>query len=472
MAGYIAGVLVSLGAATLLVRYLGISEFGRFVTVSSLIALVSSLTEAGIVVYGVREFGSRDERDRRRLWANLLAMRLTLAAVGILLASVFALAVGYRRVLVIGTVVAGVGLLIQVTADVLTIPLQARLRLGLLALIDLVRRAVTLALIGVLILFGVGLLPFLAVPIPAGAIALIILSRTVRSFVTITLGFDRPAWRGLLRDTLPFAVATTVGAIYLYVTVIVMSLIATAHQTGLFATAFRVTQVALGIPGLALMAVFPVMSREQDQQRRFGGILRRVFAVALIVGVWMSLCIALGAPFIMRVIAGGEGHAAIPVLRIQGLVLAASFVSSSSVFGLLSLRRYHPIVLMISAAIVVNIGLALALVPPLGAQGAAVADVVAEVAVAAALTLTLVRFSPEYHIGARFLPPLAAATLLSAVLFITPIGSVGRVVTASAIYFGLLLAAGAIPDDVINAVRGVSLSAGRRLRGTRASLRH
>src|SRR5262245_25312338 len=63
--GYATGVLVSLGAAAILVRHLGIAGFGRYVTVTSLIALVGGVTEAGIVVYGIREFAIRDEQARR-----------------------------------------------------------------------------------------------------------------------------------------------------------------------------------------------------------------------------------------------------------------------------------------------------------------------------------------------------------------------------------------------------------------------
>src|SRR5437660_9790360 len=86
VAGYAAGVLVSLGTATILVRHLGISSFGRYVTVTSLIALVAGVTEAGILVYGVREWGARAEPDRRRLLANLLTMRLILTAAGLVCA--------------------------------------------------------------------------------------------------------------------------------------------------------------------------------------------------------------------------------------------------------------------------------------------------------------------------------------------------------------------------------------------------
>src|SRR5437868_88654 len=70
--GYALGVVVSLGTATILVRHLGIPNFGRYVTVTSLIALVGGVTEAGIYVYGTREFAARIEPDRRRTMASLL----------------------------------------------------------------------------------------------------------------------------------------------------------------------------------------------------------------------------------------------------------------------------------------------------------------------------------------------------------------------------------------------------------------
>src|ERR1700730_5220136 len=181
--GYVTGVLVSLGAAAVLVRHLGISGFGRYVTVVSLIALVGGVTEAGIAVYGIREFGTRDGPDRRRLMADLLGMRLTLTLVGVVCAVGFGLVVGYADVLVVGSVLAGAGLLVQVVADVLSIPLQAELRLGRLTFVEFTRRLVTLLLIGVLAIVGASLLPFFGVSIVAGIGAVSLLAWMVRSSV-------------------------------------------------------------------------------------------------------------------------------------------------------------------------------------------------------------------------------------------------------------------------------------------------
>ncbi len=193
--GYAGGVLVSLGAAAILVRHLGIDGFGRYVTVTSLIALVGGVTEAGIVVYGIREYVAAEPDDRERLMGGLLAVRLTLTLVGVGLAVCFALAAGYREALVLGALVAGGALLVQVVADVLSISLQARLLLGRLTFVELLRRVVALALIGALALAGAGLLPLLVASTVAAVVALAAVAWMVRSDVRARLVFDRRLWR-------------------------------------------------------------------------------------------------------------------------------------------------------------------------------------------------------------------------------------------------------------------------------------
>jgi O-antigen/teichoic acid export membrane protein len=462
--GYLTGVLVSLGAASILVRHLGIAAFGRYVTVISLVTLVGGVTEAGIAVYGIREFGARADAERRQLLADLLGMRLTLTFVGVVCAVGFGLAVGYGRVLVVGTVVAGAGLLVQVVADVLGIPLQSQLRLGRLTFVDLLRRVLALALIAALALAGASLLAFLAVTPIAGIGALCVLAWMVRASVAVRASWSWRRWRALFADTLPFALAISIGAIYFYVTVIVMSLIASALQTGYFATSFRVTQVALGIPALALTAIFPLLtSRREPGEPDVGAKLGRVFDVAVIFGVWMSLAMALGASAILDVVAGARGHGAIGVLRIQGLVLTAAFVSAASMFGLLALRRYRPMLIASSCALLLNVALGLALIPGHGARGGAIADVVTEIAVAAWLTASFVRLVPQHTIDPRVLAPVALAGALAAVTALLPGGPVVHVILATGVYFGVLLVSGAIPAEVTDAAR--------RLRGRQGSRR-
>ena len=452
--GYACGALVSLATAAILVRHLGIQGFGRYVTVTSLVALVGGVTEAGVLVHGIRELLLSDEGDRRRLLGNLLAMRLVLAGLGVVLAICFALAVGYRQVLVIGTLVAGAGLLVQVTADVLSVSLQARLLLGRLTAVELVRRVLTLALIAALAIAGAGLLLLIAASAVAATGALALIAWMVRSHVSPRPIFDLQTWRRLLAEMSTYALALSVAAIYLYVTVIVMSTIASPTQTGLFATSFRFVQAGLAIPGLLLTAIFPLIARARPGEGAGSGdALGKITAVAAICGVWMALASALGADFIIEAIAGHGGRGAVPVLRIQALMFVASFLFTANALYLVSIRRYRPLLIASSTALALNIVLALVLVSELGAEGGAIADVATETVAALALALAVARTAPGRHVAPSLVGALALACAACAPVLLLPIGSLGRACAASAIYFAVLLASGTIPREVLDAAR-------------------
>jgi O-antigen/teichoic acid export membrane protein len=452
--GYGSGALVSLATAAILVRHLGIDGFGRYVTVTALIALVGGVTEAGILVHGIREFLDSDARDRRRLIGNLIAMRLTLTTVGVALAICFALAIGYRQVLVLGALVAGAGLLAQVTADVLSVSLQAHMLLGRLTIVELVRRVLTLVLIAALSLAGANLLELIAAGAVSAVLALALIASLTRREVSPAPLFHRSIWRRLLGDLSLYAIALSIAAIYLYVTVLVMSAIATPTQTGLFATSFRVVQAGLAIPGLLLTAIFPLMTgagRGVDADRNDA--LGKVLTVALICGAGMALAATLGAGFVIEAVAGPAGHGAIGVLRIQALMFLVSFLFTANALYLVSIRRYRPLLVATSAALVLDVVLALALIPSLGAEGGAIADVATETAAALALTAVVWRLTPAGRLTVSFLSALMLACAVSLSVLLLPIGSLAQATVATAIYLAILLAARAVPHEVIEAAR-------------------
>src|SRR5436309_12461469 len=109
VAGNVAGILVGLGTATLLLRHLGVAESGRYVTVMSLVAIAGSVAETGLNVTSSRELALRRGADRAALIANVLGQRLALAPPALLAIVLFALAAGYPARMVAGTALAGTG---------------------------------------------------------------------------------------------------------------------------------------------------------------------------------------------------------------------------------------------------------------------------------------------------------------------------------------------------------------------------
>src|SRR5262249_13792257 len=66
VSGYVVGLALTALASIVLLRYLGVVEFGRFTTVTALTAVIAGLTDVGLTVVGQREWVHREEPERRR----------------------------------------------------------------------------------------------------------------------------------------------------------------------------------------------------------------------------------------------------------------------------------------------------------------------------------------------------------------------------------------------------------------------
>jgi O-antigen/teichoic acid export membrane protein len=448
--GYVVAVALSAASAPLLVRHLGVIDFGRYVTVLSVITIVGGITDAGLTAIGVREYSVRERSARDRLLRNLLGTRIVLTLVGIVLATGFSAVSGYGEALVVGTFLAGIGLLVQVVQNTLTVPLQTGLRFGAVTAGELLRQVVAVLFIVGLVIAGAGVVPFLATPIPAALAALALTAWLIRG-VPLRPAFELEEWRPLLRDTLPFAAATVLSVVYFRMAIVLMSLLATDLETGYFATSYRVLEVLIGVPALLVGAAFPILARAaRDDQARLRYALGRLTEVALIGGTLMALCLVLGAGFFMDVIGGDQADPSVPVLRIQGPALIATFLAATYQFGLLSLRNHKALLGVNAAALVTSVGLTVALVGPYGAQGAAVATLAAEVVLAAGSLAFLSRTAVGTVLPGPTVGKVAVAAALACSVLLAPLPEVARAALGAALYLATLLVLRAFPAELLD----------------------
>lgn len=442
--------LLALLTAPLVVRHLGEADFGRYSSVLAVLAIVTGLTEGGVNTVAMRALaGSSSREERDRIMSDLLGLRLVLSGAGIVIAVAFVEVAGYGGDLVLGTLCAGIGFLLSVTQSLMAAVLQTRMRFGIASAIELGRGALTAALLIVLVVAGAGVLAFLVIVIPATLLSLLVTIRVLRGSTALRPAFHPDRWRPLLRETAVFAVAVAVNSLYFRLTLVLMSLIATAEQTGDFAISFRVMEVLIGVPAIAVGAAFPIIARSaRDDRERFVQASGRLYELSLLSGVLVSLMLTLGAPFVIGLITGSQQHPATDVLRIQALAMIASFVASAAGYTLLSLRRHGELLFANLCSLIVVAVLALALVPAMGAQGGAIAAVVADFTLCIATTVLLTRRQgPSLPLAAV---PVALAAggggyLAGALVGIHPVlqAAVGALV-----YLGLLVALRRFPPEV------------------------
>lgn len=455
-AGYVAGALLALASAPLLINHLRVEDFGRYVSVISLIAIVTGITDVGLGTLALREYSVRSGADRDAFMRSILGARIVVTSAGVLIATAFAAVAGYGATLVLGTLLAGIGAVLGAVGATLGVPLATQLRLGWLTAIELGAKAAGVALIIALVFASAGILPFLAVTVPVGILAVAATAALTRGQVPMRPSLALGELRVLLRETLPLAIALILGTLYARIVIVLMSVIAAGLPTGYFGTAYRVVEVAVGVPAALVGTTFPIMARAASADRdRLRYVLQRILEVALILGVWMSMIIAIAAvPITDLLTRDDEAGPVADVLVVLALLLAPAFVNMTLQTCLLSLREHRSLIVVNGTALAFVVTLTLALVPPFGAEGGAWAVIVGECYLVAAAAIVLVRrhpaLRPDLRLMGRLLPATAAASAAGVLPDLPPLAGA---VLASVVFFAALVLLGAIPRELYDALR-------------------
>jgi O-antigen/teichoic acid export membrane protein len=449
--GYVGGILLSLISVPLLIRHLQFGQYGEYVTITAIVTMVAGVSDLGVTSVAVREWAVRGAGERHALLSNLLGTRLAIIVLGSVGAMGFGVGAGYAATRLEGMAVACGGLFALACYEALAVPLQAELRQGWIALAELLRQSVQVALILTLIALGAGLVPLLAAAVPA-ALAAVVLTACVSRQALVLPTMHPRAWWALMRPTLTFATASAIGVVYLRTTVVLTSLVADKLQTGYFATAFRVMEVAIGVPVLLVGALFPILARAAaTDHERLRAAIARILEAALACGVLLAVCVAAGAPLAIEVLTGESGAVtAMNALGILGVGLGFSFLGASSQYALLALHEHRAILVVNVVALTVNVTLTLLLASTHGAEGAALALAVSEATVATLSTALLARrtpgLAPAPAIVARI--ALAAALGAAAALGCKGLGSVPEALGAVCVCGGAALALGLAPREL------------------------
>jgi PST family polysaccharide transporter len=415
------------------------------------VAIIGAISDLGLTAYGVREMSASSPEQRWGLARDLLGLRLTLTTAGGVAVVLFAWAV-YSPLLAEGVALASVGLLFQVTQDNFSLPLIIGLQLGWVAILDLLRQFLTTVCIILFVLLGADLLPFLGVPIPVGIVVLAATALIVRGRRAQSPTFNWQRWRTILAAVLPYSVAVAAGVLYFRVSVLLVSVFCNGTQLGYFGTSYRIIDVLTIVPGLLAGSALPILARAaREDAERFGYALKRVHSVSVMVGAWVAGMIVLGAPLAIQVIAGPRFVATVPVLRLQGIGLGATFVSVTWGYALLSMQRQRVILYVNLFALLFNVALVAPLSLVIGARGAGIGTAAAEIVLATTEVIVVTHLRPEFRPSWLILPQTAIALVLAVVpMIFLPISSIARMFIASFIYGVVLMVARALPHELLD----------------------
>ena len=378
-AGQAFAAVTTLMMVPLLARYLGIADYGRYAYVYAYVGLFETLSVFGLHHIVVREVARRPEEAAAYLGSALRLKALLVLAVFALIQLVsVALVSPDLRLLV--TICASEVLLRKFFMINVALA-RAFERMQYEFVVTVLERTTALVALVLVIRLDWGL---------TGVFAAFLLAAVVHSVAGTSLIWTRLArprfreGRGLSRFLLgnswPLGLSRQAEVVYNRVGTVLLAQWSAPEVVGAYSAAYRIYQITSQVVADSIsQSAYPAFSRLTSEPRRFIRSFTRVIRFDAAVGVLLALSVWGLAPVAVRLLLGQEFESSVPVLRWMSVAMPFAFLNGLLSAGLQSTNHQRLDGLLTTGRLCVNVALNWALIPPLGAVGAACALVISEI---------------------------------------------------------------------------------------------
>jgi O-antigen/teichoic acid export membrane protein len=259
--------------------------------------------------------------------------------------------------------------------------------------------------------------------------------------------WDVAGARALGRELAPVAQALLLSFATARLAPVAVALLAGDVAAGYFGAAFRVYDVVSIVPVTLVGAVYPELARTPAAHPRFRALATQAVEALLLVAWPIALGLAVGAPWLIRVIYGPGYQSAGPILALVGVAVACSMLQHFCSVVFLALDQPRRLRAVSALAFATAVLVTPVLVLTGGAVGAAVAVLVVEAVGLGASLASLHRLGVG-PLGRGAGKGLAAALVGAAVAVLSPAGAGGRLLVALGGYAAALLVLKPVPGPV------------------------
>ncbi len=436
---------INLVIIALITRYLGTYGFGQYTTAVTFVVFFSIAADLGLTLI-TTQLISRPGINISEVMSNLFTFRVVSGLVIVGLAPVVAMFLPYEASIKEGIHITALAMYFVLLCQIFVSLFQKELRTDRIAIAEIVSRLVILGLTVWAITANTGVTGLLWVLTAGSALSFGLHFWYARKYVDIKFRFDRAVWKDIMQRSWPLVITIVLNLVYLKADILILSLMKSQTDVGLYGAAYRVVDVLVTIPFMIGGTVLPIFAARwlSNDRENFKRIWQRVFDVSAILAWPLVVGGFFLADPIMLLISGPGFEVAGTILKI--LIVAVGFIFFSSFFSYTMVSFDHQRKLIFSYLItaVISLILYLIFIPYFSYYAAAWITVFSEVLISV-LAWWVVRRHSSLHVSFnRFLKALASAFIMGFVLYVLPMptnsifGLLIAVISGSLIYFLVL----------------------------------
>lgn len=455
MAASLLNKAADLGFAVVMFRLLGAEGVGAYTFAGVLTTYFDIVVGWGLATLVTRDV-ARDPASAGRYFGNTTALRMVLwlgaAGVTALLVGPLGGPLGIDAPLALAIWLLVLGLVPSLLSGVLSALFMAHERMDLPAGVT-VFSTISKVVLGLAALFlGWGYVGLAAVSIVTNVATLILLA----VLYGVLIGLPRPSvdprfvWL-LVGSSFPLMVNGLLNQLFFKIDVLLLKPLAGDLALGWYSTAYKLIDGLQVIPASFVLALFPLLSRYAQQDRRQ---LARASETGLKVLLALAFPIAVGTTLLAEpiiLILAGPGYLPESAWALQILIwyLPIGFVNGLLQYVLIAVNRQRTLSVAFGIGVAFNVAANLALIPTYGYLAAALVTVASEVVLLAPFLWVTVREVGSLALLGVAWRPAAAAALMGIPVWLLGAWSTPLAILAGALVYGaaLLVLRAVTPDE-------------------------
>ena len=445
-------------------RVLGQEGLGVYTLASTFLQVFVLIPNFGLDTLAIRDIAR--ERGRAGPYvANMIAAKSALALPAMILLVGSVLLLDYDPPVRTAIFVLGLCIFLDPFAEAAAAIYQGFERMELMTVVSGAAKIVTTGVSLVLLDRGYGVTPVLVVTTIGAALVLPVHVFFVRRVVgPISPRIDGVAIRALMREAYPLFLTNLVGLLYFRTDVVMLSKMRGEEEVGVYGAAYSLLRALTMIPGIAVMAMYPALSRtyaggaegKSPDPTTLARLCDTAFKYQLALGIPLTVGIAAIAPETIDLLYGAEFVVSGRVLRLLIWSLLFFFTNTLLGYMLFTANRQKDFLGIKIVNLVLNVVLNAILIPIYGPFGAAAATV----ATISVSFLLHVRLVAKHLYRVRFAriagrPVLAAAGMAGGIALVRGAGLPAMIPVGIGVYAVLLLILGFITQDDVQIFRSI-----------------
>ena len=374
--------LISVIVTSLVARYLGTERYGFVNYIISVVLLFTTFS-----TLGMEKITINDIVDNKFSKENILGTSFVIRIIGgfvLIIASqitIYILTNGDKLSQILG-IIMGACMLFK-AFEVIEYYLQAQMNFKTVSIIRFIATIITSMSKLVVVFCDLGIVGFISTYLIDAIVVGILLYIYYKKKNQSKLSFDVKYARTLLSKCWYIAISGLMITIYMRIDQVMLgSMLSSKTENGIYSAAIRIAEMWYFVP-MAIIASFqPIIMKKRNEGlvKEYKEYTQKLYDIVSIIGIMCGLIISLFGWIVVNILYGKEYSGASSILSISVWAgLFATLGSARSVWLVAENKQKYTLIYT-TVGCIINIILNAILIPIIGAKGAAIATLVAQLA--------------------------------------------------------------------------------------------